>query len=170
MDKFLSFSWTLGLQISISGSATQDSSASFTLWHSSLPWLGQLYSQLISPPKSRAAVMKMTRSKVGMPRKKKVRPLGEMLKTLDLQFNLGQATVRFWNVENVCLEAAMAAAGLRLQTVLDDLQRSPRTKVTGVHMAANNVVARFLINQDEAATLQLGGNWVHVGAQLSATT
>lgn len=166
LDKFRSFSWTLGLQISISGSATQDSSASFTLWHSSLPWLRQLYSQLISPPKSRAAVMKMPRSKVGMPRKKKVRPLGEMLTNLDLQLNLGQATVRFWNIENVCLEAAMAAAGLRLQTVLDDLQGSPLTKVTGIHMAANNVVARFLVNQDEAATLP--GTWRQLGSCRSA--
>jgi hypothetical protein len=150
MDKFRASSWTLGLQIGISGA--QGSSASVSLWHSSLVWLGRLYNQLIAPPKSRAAVMKMTRSKIGMPRKKKVQPLGEMLKTLDLQLHLGQGTLRFWNREEVCVEAALAAAGLRLQSILADSESTPPAKITGVHIVASNVVARFLVDQEEAAT------------------
>lgn len=150
VDKFRASSWTLELQIEISGA--RGSSASVCLWHSSLAWLGRLYKQLIAAPKSRAAVMKMTRSKIGTLRKKKVQPLGEMLSTLDLHLNLGQATLRFWNKEEVCLEAALAAAGLRLQSILADAEGTPPAKITGVHIVANNVVARFLLDQQEEAT------------------
>lgn len=156
VEKFRASSWTLGLQMTISG--VQDSSTSVNLWHSSLAWLGNLYAQLVSLPTSRAGVVKMTRSKLGMSRKKKVRSLGELLETLDLQLDSGQATLRFWNKEQVCLEAALAAACLRLQTVLDNLESTPPTKTAGVYMVAHNIVARFLV--DKVDTTMVPGTWL----------
>ena len=163
-DKFRAESWKLDLQLAVSGA--KDTSASVNLWQASLAWLGALHSQLISPPRSRAAVMKMPRSKVGLPRKQKMSSLGELLDTLDLQLNFGQATLRFWNKEDVCLEAALAAAGLRQKTVVDDPETSPPTKITGVHVVANNVVARFLVDvdQDGATRLSGPGHWRRLGS------
>ena len=143
-EKFRSAGWELDLTLSSSGSdgcSSDCSSAAISLWQSSLSWLAALYSQLLSPSAwTRAAVMRMTRTKFGTPRKQKMASFGELLQTLDLNLHLGQATLRFWNLEDVCLEIGLAAGALRQHTVVvNDAQATPPTKATGVHLVAENV-------------------------------
>ena len=61
--------------------------------------------------------MKLPRTKLGMARKQKTTSLGELLQTLDLNLNLGQATLRFWNLEDVCLEIGLAAVRTLPQSI-----------------------------------------------------
>ena len=77
--------------------------------------------------------------------------LGSMLDTFDMHVDVCRATVgvvRRFGLETVRLEARVAAAAARLQTIVVAGQASRRRKVlksTGVHAIAQTVVARWLI-------------------------
>eukprot|EP01052_Picozoa_sp_SAG31_P004057 SAG31_NODE_164_length_21790_cov_26.291411_3_plen_1178_part_00 len=117
---FRSHSWNLNLSVEFEAQTNRQAvanEAAFKMWTSSLPWIQNLSRNFVTAPASKSSVIKMSRTKLGRPRKRRQPSLGQLLESFMCRVSFGPAKLLLQN--NIDDQHAIQLQSTRMNLTFD---------------------------------------------------
>lgn len=111
---FRSHSWSLKLHLACKSCSADRSDQVVELWTTSFPWLQTLSHNFTSSPFSKAAIIKMSRTKIGVDRKRRQPSLGALLQSLECRVEVGPLKILLWNPDQNCMQVQASGTDISL--------------------------------------------------------